>query len=112
VDDFEADDYRRNSPRFQGENFQKNLRLVEQIRALAAAKGCTPAQLALAWLLARDAHIVPIPGTRRLARLQENIGALDVVLDAAELARIDALFPPDAASGLRYPEAMMRSVRN
>ncbi|MBU6405483.1 MAG: aldo/keto reductase, partial [Proteobacteria bacterium] len=109
---FEADDYRRNSPRFQGENFQKNLRLVEQIRALAAAKGCTPAQLALAWLLARDAHIVPIPGTRRLARLQENISALDVVLDAAELARIDALFPPDAASGLRYPEAMMRSVRN
>ena len=112
VDDFETDDYRRNSPRFQGENFQKNLKLVEQIRTLAAAKGCTPAQLALAWVLARDAHIVPIPGTRRLARLQENLGALDVVLDAAELARIDALFPPAAASGLRYPEAMMRSVRN
>ncbi len=112
VDDFEADDYRRNSPRFQGENFQRNLKLVEQIRALASAKHCTPAQLALAWVLARDPHIVPIPGTRKLARLQENIGALDVQLDAVELARIDALFPQDAASGLRYPEAMMRSVRN
>ncbi|MHB8311296.1 MAG: aldo/keto reductase, partial [Metallibacterium sp.] len=112
VDDFEADDYRRNSPRFQGENFQKNLKLVEQIRTLAGSKHCTPAQLALAWVLARDPHIVPIPGTRKLARLEENIGALDVSLDAAELARIDALFPQDAASGLRYPEAMMRSVRN
>ncbi|MHB1895774.1 MAG: aldo/keto reductase [Metallibacterium sp.] len=112
ADDFEADDYRRNSPRFQGENFQKNLKLVEQIRTLAGSKHCTPAQLALAWVLARDPHIVPIPGTRKLARLEENIGALDVSLDAAELARIDALFPQDAASGLRYPEAMMRSVRN
>ena len=110
-DDFEPDDYRRHSPRFQGENFSNNLRLVEQIRTLATGKGCTPAQLALAWILARDPHIVPIPGTRKLARLEENLGALDVRLDAAELARIDALFPPDAASGLRYPEAMMKSVR-
>ena len=110
VDDFEADDYRRNSPRFQGENFQKNLKLVEQIRTLASAKHCTPAQLALAWVLARDPHIVPIPGTRKLARLEENLGALDVSLDAAELARIDALFPQDAASGLRYPETMMRLI--
>ena len=110
-DDFEPDDYRRHSPRFQGENFSNNLRLVEQIRTLATGKGCTPAQLALAWILARNPHIVPIPGTRKLARLEENLGALDVRLDAAELARIDALFPPDAASGLRYPEAMMKSVR-
>ncbi len=110
-DDFEPDDYRRHSPRFQGENFSSNLRLVEQIRTLATGKGCTPAQLALAWILARDPHIVPIPGTRKLARLEENLGALDVRLDAAELARIDALFPADAASGLRYPEAMMKSVR-
>ena len=110
-DDFEPDDYRRHSPRFQGENFSSNLRLVEQIRTLATGKGCTPAQLALAWILARDPHIVPIPGTRKLARLEENLGALDVRLDAAELARIDALFPPDAASGLRYPEAMMKAVR-
>ena len=110
-DDFEHDDYRRHSPRFQGENFSNNLRLVEQIRALATGKGCTPAQLALAWILARNPHIVPIPGTRKLARLGENLGALDVRLDADELARIDALFPPDAASGLRYPEAMMKAVR-
>ena len=110
-DDFEPDDYRRHSPRFQGENFSNNLRLVEQIRALATGKGCTPAQLALAWILARNPHIVPIPGTRKLVRLEENLGALDVRLDAAELARIDALFPPDAASGLRYPEAMMKAVR-
>jgi aryl-alcohol dehydrogenase-like predicted oxidoreductase len=110
-EDFEPDDYRRHSPRFQGENFSNNLRLVEQIRALATGKGCTPAQLALAWILARNPHIVPIPGTRKLARLEENLGALDVRLDAAELARIDALFPPDAASGLRYPEAMMKAVR-
>ena len=110
-DDFEPDDYRRHSPRFQGENFSSNLRLVEQIRALATGKGCTPAQLALAWILARNPHIVPIPGTRKLARLEENLGALDVRLDADELARIDALFPPDAASGLRYPEAMMKAVR-
>ena len=110
-DDFEPDDYRRHSPRFQGENFSNNLRLVEQIRTLATGKGCTPAQLALAWILARNPHIVPIPGTRKLARLEENLGALDVRLDAAELARIDALFPPDAASGLRYPEAMMKAVR-
>ena len=110
-DDFEPDDYRRYSPRFQGENFSNNLRLVEQIRTLATGKGCTPAQLALAWILARNPHIVPIPGTRKLARLEENLGALDVRLDAAELARIDALFPADAASGLRYPEAMMKAVR-
>ncbi len=110
-DDFEPDDYRRHSPRFQGENFSNNLRLVEQIRTLATGKGCTPAQLALAWILARNPHIVPIPGTRKLARLEENLGALDVRLDAAELARIDALFPADAASGLRYPEAMMKAVR-
>jgi aryl-alcohol dehydrogenase-like predicted oxidoreductase len=109
--DFEPGDYRRDSPRFQGENFERNLELVAAVRELAAAKGCTPAQLALAWVLARDPHIVPIPGTRRLARLEENLGALRVTLARDERERIDALFPPDAASGARYPENMMGLLR-
>jgi len=107
-DDFDADDYRRSSPRFQGENFKKNLTLAEQVKKLAAQKHCTPAQLALAWVLARGEQIIPIPGTRRIAALEENIGALDVTLSATELADIDAIFPLNAASGLRYPETMMR----
>ena len=106
--DFAEDDYRRNNPRFQGENFSKNLELVEKIRTQAKAKNCTPAQLALAWVLARGAHIVPIPGTKRIATLDENIGALDVTLSAAEIAEIDAIFPTDAASGARYQPAMMQ----
>ena len=105
-DDFGADDYRRSSPRFQGENFKKNLVLVEQVKKLAAQKHCTPAQLALAWVLARGEQIIPIPGTRRIAALEENLGALDVTFSAPELAEIDAIFPPDAAAGLRYPETM------
>jgi len=109
-EDFDADDYRRHSPRFQGENFARNLALVDQVKALAARKGCTPAQLALAWVLAQGQDIVPIPGTKRRTRLDENLDALDVTLDAAELAAIDAVFPPDAASGTRYPEAMMGAV--
>ncbi|WP_066092247.1 aldo/keto reductase [Xanthomonas massiliensis] len=109
-DDFAADDYRRRSPRFQGENFARNLALVEQVEALAAAKGCTPGQLALAWVLAQGEDLVPIPGTKRIDRLEENLGALDVVLDSADLEAIDAAFPPDAAAGTRYPEAMMGSV--
>lgn len=109
-EDFDADDYRRHSPRFQGENFARNLSLVEQVQALAARKGCTPAQLALAWVLAQGQDVVAIPGTKRRSRLDENLGALQVQLSAAELAAIDAVFPPDAASGPRYPEAMMAAV--
>ncbi len=109
-EDFDADDYRRHSPRFQGENFARNLSLVEQVQALAARKGCTPAQLALAWVLAQGQDIVAIPGTKRRSRLDENLGALQVELSPAELAAIDAVFPPDAAAGPRYPEAMMAAV--
>lgn len=108
--DFDADDYRRHSPRFQGDNFARNLALVEQVRALAAARGVSAGQLALAWVLARGEDLVPIPGTKRLAYLEENLGALDVVLDAADLARIEAVFPPAAAAGARYPAASIGSV--
>jgi len=104
-DDFDADDYRRRSPRFQGENFARNLELVEQVRALAAEKGASASQLALAWVLAQGQDLIPIPGTKRVAYLDENLGALDVVLSPDDLARIDAVFPPDAVAGQRYPEA-------
>jgi aryl-alcohol dehydrogenase-like predicted oxidoreductase len=110
IDDFDADDYRRLSPRFQGENFGKNLALVEQVKALARAKGVTPGQLALAWVLAQGDDLVPIPGTKRIAYLEENIGALDVVLGADDLAAIEAIFPQQAAAGTRYPEAGMGLV--
>ncbi len=106
-DDFAADDYRRNSPRFQGENFARNLALVHKVKALADARRCTPAQLALAWVMAQGQHIVPIPGTRRSAALEENIGATDVMLSADDLAQIEAVFPRDAAAGARYVPAMM-----
>lgn len=109
-DDFEANDYRRNSPRFQDENFSKNLKLVQAAERLAAEKGCTPAQLALAWVLAQGKDLVPIPGTKHIKYLEDNIGALNVDFTAEELATIDAVFPPDAAAGTRYPEAMMRRV--
>jgi len=109
-EDFEADDYRRGNPRFQGENFARNLQLVEQVKALAADKGCSPAQLALAWVLAQGTEVLAIPGTKRRSRLDENLGALDVRLSAAELAAIDAVFPPDAAAGTRYAAAMMHMV--
>jgi len=109
-EDLDADDYRRHSPRFQGENFAKNLALVERIEALAAEKGCTPSQLALAWVLARSSDIVPIPGTRRRPHLEENVAALEVSLSAEELAEIDRIAPAGAAAGARYPEAMMRSI--
>jgi aryl-alcohol dehydrogenase-like predicted oxidoreductase len=111
ADDFAADDYRRLNPRFQGENFTRNLALVEKVRALAAAKGCSAAQLALAWVLAQGPHIVPIPGTRRVRNLDENIGALEVHLTALELAEIDAVFPLGVSAGARYPEGMMQLVR-
>jgi aryl-alcohol dehydrogenase-like predicted oxidoreductase len=110
-DDFAADDFRRLSPRFQGENFARNLALVEKVKSLAAAKHCTAAQLALAWVLAQGEHIVPIPGTRRSKNLDENLGALDVRLSGAELAEIDAVFPPSAIAGARYNQDMMRLVR-
>jgi len=109
-EDLAADDYRRLSPRFQGENFEKNLALVAHVRAIAAEKRCTPAQLALAWVLAQGGDVVPIPGTKRLARLDENLGALDVALSPDDLRRIDHAAPRGAAAGLRYPEAMMRFV--
>lgn len=109
-EDLAEDDYRRYSPRFQGENFQKNLDLVAKIRELANEKGCTPAQLALAWLLAQGDDIVPIPGTKRRKYLEENLGALDVQLTDADLAAIEAAAPRGAAAGERYPEAAMRSV--
>ncbi len=107
-DDFEADDFRRHNPRFQGGNFAKNLKLVGEVERLARGKGCTPAQLALAWVLAQGEDIVPIPGTRRLHYLDDNIGALDVNLSSEELTDINALFPRDAAAGTRYAEAGMR----
>ena len=109
-DDFDADDYRRSSPRFQGENFAKNLALVAKVESLAKDKHCTAAQLALAWVLTRGEHVVPIPGTRRIAALEENIAALDVTLSSAELAEIETIFPPHAATGARYVPAMMGAL--
>jgi aryl-alcohol dehydrogenase-like predicted oxidoreductase len=109
-EDLEPDDYRRHSPRFQGENFQKNLDLVKRLGEIAAAKKCTPAQLALAWVLAQGDDLVPIPGTKRRKYLEENVGALNVELTADDLRRIDEVAPKGAAAGLRYPEAMMASV--
>lgn len=110
-DDFDEGDYRRSNPRFQGDNFAKNLALVERVKALAADKRCTPAQLALAWVLAQDPHIVPIPGTKRVKYLDDNLGALDVHLDTNDLAAINAEFPPDAAAGARYVPQMMQLLR-
>jgi aryl-alcohol dehydrogenase-like predicted oxidoreductase len=107
-EDLPADDYRRTTPRFQGENFQRNLGLVKRVEEIAREKRCTPAQLALAWVLAQGDNIVPIPGTKRRKYLQENIGAVDVVLTSEDLARIDELAPKDAFAGSRYPEAMMK----
>ena len=109
-DDFAADDYRRHSPRFQGENFAKNLALVTKVEELAARLSCTSGQLALAWVLAQGDDIVPIPGTKRRTYLEENAAAADVALSDADLAAIDGIFPSGAAAGMRYPEAMMRSV--
>ena len=109
-DDLAPDDYRRNGPRFQGENFQKNLEMVKRIEELAAEKGCTPAQLALAWVLAQGEDIVPIPGTKRRKYLEENTSALDVEITHEDLARIDEVAPKGVAAGMRYPEAGMASV--
>ena len=109
-DDLAADDTRRNHPRFQGAAFQHNLDLVREIGTIAAEKRCTPAQLALAWVLAQGDDIVPIPGTKRRSYLDDNLGALDVALTAADLERIGKVLPPGAASGTRYPAATMASV--
>jgi aryl-alcohol dehydrogenase-like predicted oxidoreductase len=109
-EDFAPDDYRRNSPRFQGENFQKNLDLVARIEAIAKEKKCTPGQLALAWLLAQGEGIIPIPGTKRRKYLEENAGALNVELTSQDLRRIDEVAPHGIAAGLRYPEHMMKLV--
>jgi aryl-alcohol dehydrogenase-like predicted oxidoreductase len=109
-DDLPADDYRRQSPRFQGENFQKNLALVATVTALAKGKACTPGQLALAWVLAQGDDIVPIPGTKQQKYLDENLGALHVQLSDEELAEIDRLLPGGSASGDRYVERAMKAV--
>jgi aryl-alcohol dehydrogenase-like predicted oxidoreductase len=103
-DDFAEDDFRRTQPRFQGENFQRNLDMVTRVGELAAEKGCTPAQLALAWVLARGDDVVPIPGTKRRSYLEENVGALDVALEPDDLARIEEVAPRGSVAGDRYPD--------
>jgi aryl-alcohol dehydrogenase-like predicted oxidoreductase len=109
-EDIPADDYRRNSPRFQGENFQKNLDLVLSVEEIAKEKGCQPSQLAIAWVLAQGDHIVPIPGTKRRKYLEENVAALDVKLTAEELRRLEEVLPSGAAAGNRYPDHVMALV--
>ncbi len=108
--DIPEGDYRRNSPRFQGNNFLKNLELVDRVRQIAHEKGVKPSQLALAWLLARENFIVPIPGSSKREHLEENVAALDIVLTRDDLARIDAAAPKGAASGMRYAESGMRTI--
>jgi aryl-alcohol dehydrogenase-like predicted oxidoreductase len=109
-EDLAPDDYRRNSPRFQAENFQKNLDLVHKVEEIAKEKGCQPSQLALAWVMAQGEDIVPIPGTKRRKYLEENVGAVDIKLTKEDRSRINEVFPPDAASGQRYPEHMMALI--
>ncbi len=109
-DDFDEDDFRRSSPRFQGENFNKNLELVKKIEAIAKEKNCTPSQLALAWVMAQEDFIFPIPGTKRVKYLEENVKAVDVKLSDLDLKQIEDVFPKNAAAGLRYTEAGMKSV--
>jgi aryl-alcohol dehydrogenase-like predicted oxidoreductase len=109
-EDLADDDFRRLSPRFQGENFAKNLDLVRRVEEIAARKRCRPSQLALAWVLSRGDDIVPIPGTKRRPYLEENVAAVDVRLTRDDVAALDAVFPPDVAAGARYPEALMRSI--
>jgi aryl-alcohol dehydrogenase-like predicted oxidoreductase len=109
-EDLAADDYRRFSPRFQGENFQKNLDLVKRVQEIAREKKCQPSQLALAWVLAQGDDIVPIPGTKRRKYLEENAAAVDVKLTSDDLFRLNAVFPSGAASGSRYPEHMMNLI--
>src|SRR5690606_40970917 len=107
VDDLAPDDWRRQNPRFQGENFEQNLLLVDAVREMGQEKGCTPAQLALAWVLAQGRHIVPIPGTRSLDRLAENAAAAAIELTADDLDRLDRIAPVGSTAGTRYPEGGM-----
>jgi aryl-alcohol dehydrogenase-like predicted oxidoreductase len=109
-EDLPENDRRRMFPRFQDENFQQNLRLAERVQEIAQSKGCKPAQLALAWVLAQGPDIVPIPGTKRRTYLEENAKALEVELTTADLARINEVAQPEAVAGTRYPEAAMSSV--
>src|SRR5262245_19557455 len=109
-EDLKEDDYRRTNPRFQGENFTRNLRLADDVKALAAKKGILPSQMALAWVMAQGDDIAPIPGTKRRKYLEENADAVGVTFSIDELAVINALFPPDTAAGARYPESMMKMV--
>jgi len=109
-EDLPADDYRRNSPRFQGDNFASNLALVQEVQAIAAEKRCTASQIALAWLLARGPDIVPIPGTKQRRYLEENAKAVDLKLEGRDLARLEAAFPLRVAAGERYPETAMRAL--
>ena len=109
-EDLSSDDWRLTNPRFQGENFDKNLKLVEKVEELAKDKGVTASQLALAWVLAQGENIVPIPGTKRVKYIEQNAAAVDVMLSDDELKQIDDIFPVNAAAGLRYPEEMMKSV--
>jgi aryl-alcohol dehydrogenase-like predicted oxidoreductase len=110
LDALDQTDFRRNNPRFQGDNMQKNLEIVSEIEKIAAEKKCTPARLALAWVLAQGKDIVPIPGTKRIKYLEDNLGALNVKLTADDLKRLDKAAPPGIAAGLRYPEAGMKAV--
>ena len=110
IDDLAPDDWRRNNPRFQGENLQRNLKLVDEICAIAREKNCEPSQLALAWVLAQGEDVVPIPGTKRTRYLEENVGATDVSLTAKDIQRINSALPQGSAAGTRYPEAGMRAV--
>jgi aryl-alcohol dehydrogenase-like predicted oxidoreductase len=109
-EDFPPDDYRRNSPRFQGENFERNLELVRRIEKMAAERDCAPAQLALAWVLAQGEDIVPIPGTKRRLFLEENLHAVEIQLTAADLQEIEEVAPKGVAAGTRYPAEMMAAV--
>jgi aryl-alcohol dehydrogenase-like predicted oxidoreductase len=110
IEDFKEGDYRRMSPRFQGENFNKNLELVKKIEEIAKEKNCAPSQLALAWVLAQGDFLFPIPGTKKVKYIEENAASTDITLSEKELKQIEEIFPQNAASGLRYPEAMMKSV--
>ncbi|MBC6492092.1 aldo/keto reductase [Flavihumibacter stibioxidans] len=109
-EDLAENDWRRSAPRFMGENFEKNLALVEKVKHIAAEKNCTPAQLALAWVMAKGEHIFPIPGTKRISYLEENLGALNVRLTAEDLGIIDSVITPEMVAGTRYTEAGMKSV--
>jgi aryl-alcohol dehydrogenase-like predicted oxidoreductase len=110
--DIPEGDWRRNNPRFQGENFQRNLGLVARVTEIASARGATPAQLALAWVLARGKDVVPIPGTRRRATLEENVAAASLVLTPAEMNRLDEVAPQGVTAGARYPEAAMKVIES